>query len=100
MAGAFICLHTRSQYVNDVRHETCSDHCPVRIEIDRLISTKSMSTNDSESHSAELPDVTLCWAFDDEGSPTEVTVFDPQNEITTRWITIDEDYVCDLGGIA
>ena len=45
---------------------------------------------------AELPNGTLSWAFDDEDAPTEITIFDPQNEITTRWIAIDKDYVCDL----
>ena len=59
-----------------------------------------MATNNLQSHSAELPNFALCWAFDDEDSPTKVTVFDPQNEITTHWITIEKDYVWGLGGIA
>lgn len=59
-----------------------------------------MSTNDREPRSAELPDFTLCWAFDDEDSPTEVTVFDPEREPTTHWITIEKEYVWDLGSIA
>lgn len=55
-----------------------------------------MQTHDYEPHPEEHSNGILSWAFDDEDAPSEITVFDPQNEITTHWITIDKEYVCDL----
>jgi hypothetical protein len=56
--------------------------------------TPSMHTHDP--HPEALSHSTLSWAFDDEDAPTELTIFDPENEITTRWITIDKDYTYTL----
>ncbi len=55
-----------------------------------------MQTHDHESYSEEHPTGTLSWALDDEDAPSEITVFDPGHDITTHWITIKKDYVCDL----
>ncbi|MFD1597411.1 hypothetical protein [Halobellus rarus] len=59
-----------------------------------------MSTSNRKSRTAELSEFRLSWALDDEDSPTEITVFDPQNETTTRWITIEKDYVKNLDSVA
>ncbi len=55
-----------------------------------------MQTHDYKPHPAERSSSHLFWAFDDEDAPAEITIFDPQNETTTRWITIDKHYVCTL----
>lgn len=52
-----------------------------------------MSTHDYESYHPGLATVPLSWAFNDDG---EITIFDSQNDVTTHWLTIDEDYVCNL----
>lgn len=52
-----------------------------------------MNTHDYESYHPGLSTATLSWAFNDED---EVTIFDSQSDVTTNWLTIDEDYVCDL----
>lgn len=44
----------------------------------------------------ELSGDTLSWAFDDANEPTEITIFDRQHEVTTHWITMNEDDVYDL----
>ena len=63
------------------------------------ISVIIMSTNNHKPRSAELSEYRLSWAFDDEESPTEITIFDPQDETTTRWITMEKDYVRDLDSV-
>lgn len=50
----------------------------------------------NELQTAAHHDVCLSWAFDDETDPTEVTIFDSERELTTHWITIDKDHVCNL----
>lgn len=40
--------------------------------------------------------MSLSWAYDDTDAPTEVTIFDSDGEITTRWITMETEYVRDL----
>jgi len=59
-----------------------------------------MSTSNGKSRSAEPPEFRLSWAFDDEDAPTEITIFDPQDETTTHWITIEKGYVRDLDSVA
>lgn len=59
-----------------------------------------MQVTNHESRPVELSPVTLAWAFDDQDAPTELTIFDPGVDITTRWITIDADHVRDLDEIA
>lgn len=55
-----------------------------------------MTTPEHESSPDERPSVTLSWAFNDADAPSQVTIFDSDDEITTHWITMDEEYVYDL----
>lgn len=55
-----------------------------------------MPTHDHNSPPTDPPSGILSWAFDDEDAPTEITIFDPQKESTTHWITSDRDDVCAL----
>ncbi|GAB6861185.1 hypothetical protein ACFR97_14045 [Haloplanus litoreus] len=64
------------------------DRCPTFLA--------ATQTHDHESRPENRPAITLAWAFNDQDAPSEITIFDPQNEITTHWITIDKDYVYDL----
>lgn len=64
--------------------------------VDHPTATTAMTTTEYESYPEELPSVTLSWAFNDADEPTQVTIFDSDDEITTHWITMDEEYVCDL----
>ena len=59
-----------------------------------------MTANTSQDLATELPSFDLIWAYDDEERPTEVTIYsDEQDEITTHWITIEEDYAWDLENV-
>ncbi|WP_144426085.1 hypothetical protein [Halanaeroarchaeum sulfurireducens] len=46
----------------------------------------------------ELPEFELCYLFDDQEDPTEVTIFrsgvDERN--ATRWLTIDSDHAVSI----
>ena len=46
----------------------------------------------------ELPEFELCFLFDDQDAPTEVTIFQPgvDERSATRWLTIDSDHAVDL----
>lgn len=59
-----------------------------------------MPINNHESRHTEGSGVTLAWAVDDRDAPTELTIFDPDDDVTTRWITMDEAHVCDLNETA
>lgn len=52
-----------------------------------------MNAHDYEPYLPGLSTATLSWAFNDED---EITIFESQNDVTTHWLTIDEDHVCDL----
>ncbi|MFB6094455.1 MAG: hypothetical protein ABEJ77_05905 [Halanaeroarchaeum sp.] len=49
----------------------------------------------------ELPEFELCFLFDDQESPDEVTVFEPgaDERSATRWLTIDSDHAVSLADL-
>ncbi|MDS0222432.1 hypothetical protein NDI54_13880 [Haloarcula sp. S1AR25-5A] len=55
-----------------------------------------MQTNNHDSRPPNRPDIALSWAVDDRDAPTELTIYDPQSERTTHWLTIDRDFAYDL----
>lgn len=88
--------HTVIEYQTTAGQTKRFTECPACSRVDHPTATPSMQTHDHESQFEELPDGTLSWAFDDEDDPTEITIFDPRNDITTHWITIEKASVCDL----
>ncbi|UWG47713.1 Uncharacterized protein HSRCO_1431 [Halanaeroarchaeum sp. HSR-CO] len=46
----------------------------------------------------ELPEFELCYLFDDQDDPTEVTIFQPgvDERSATRWLTIDTTHAIAL----
>lgn len=46
----------------------------------------------------ELPEFELCYLFDDQDDPSEVTIFRPgvDERSATRWLTVDSDHAVDL----
>ena len=63
----------------------------------RLMSAIEPSTPNQLTHLEELPEFELEYLFDDDESPTEVTVFaDDPETLSTRWITIDRSFAVPL----
>jgi hypothetical protein len=58
----------------------------------RNMSAIEPSEQSQSAHLEELPQFDLEYLFDDDDSPTEVTVFaDDPESLSTQWITIDRD---------
>ena len=49
----------------------------------------------------ELPEFELCFLFDDQDDPDQVTIFRPgaDERSATRWLTIDSDHAVSLDRI-
>lgn len=55
------------------------------------------SKQSQHTHLEELPQFDLEYLFDDDESPTEVTVFaDDPESLSTRWITVDREFAVPL----
>lgn len=84
--------HTLIEYRTAAGQPRSFAECPACTRVDHP--TLSMHTDDS--HPEDHPPGTLSWAVDDEADPSELTIFEPQAELTTHWITMDTESVCDL----
>ena len=81
------------------RGTDAADNHPVREQANkpRIMSAIEPSTRNQLTHLEELPEFELEYLFDDDESPTEVTVFaDDPETLSTRWITIDRSFAVPL----